>query len=66
MKELANEKQREESKETNTVFILLFPALIIAGIAVLYAPLFASIIGIALAIYQFLMINKFVVDFYNK
>jgi len=57
---------KDEMKETNTAFILLFPALIIAGMAVLWAPLFASVIAIALAIYQFLMLRQFIRDYYKK
>ena len=32
------EKKKEDMKSTNTAFILMFPALILAGVAGLYAP----------------------------
>lgn len=54
----------QEKKATNTAFILMFPALILAGIAVFYAPLYISLVAILLAIYQFLMVKRFILDFY--
>jgi hypothetical protein len=57
---------QEESRATSTAFILMFPALILAGIAVFLAPLPVSVLAIALAVYQFLMIKKFIEDYYRK
>ena len=53
-------------KATSTAFILMFPALILAGMAVFYAPVYGSLLAVALAIYQFLMIKKFIEDYYKK
>ena len=57
----------EERKATNTAFILMFPALILAGMAGLWAAtLYAKFLVIALAFYQFLMLKKFIQDYYKK
>lgn len=53
-----------EQKATNTAFILMFPALILAGMAALYAPVVGSLLAIVLALYQFLMLKKFIEDYY--
>lgn len=55
-----------DKKATNTAFIMMFPALILAAIGVFYAPMLISVIGIALAIYQFLMLKKFIEDYYKR
>jgi len=56
----------EEKKATNTAFILMFPSLILAGIAVFYAKsIFMSFLAIALAFYEFLMLHKFIIDYYK-
>ena len=55
----------KDAKATSTAFILMFPALILAGLAVFYAPLGISLISVCLAIYQFLMIKKFIEDYYK-
>jgi len=61
------EKIREDRRITNTAFILMFPALILAGMAGLWAPtIYAKFLVIALAFYQFLMIAKFIQDYYKK
>ena len=55
------------NKTTNTAFILLFPSLILAGMAVYFATsIISSGFAIALAIYQFIMIKKFIEEYYNK
>lgn len=74
MKDKQTERWREEGREeylkdkkaTNTAFIMMFPALILAAIGVFYAPLLISLMGIALAIYQFLMLKKFIEDYYKS
>ena len=70
MRKTLFEKDREndimDKKATNTAFIMMFPALILAAIGVFYAPMLISVIGIALAIYQFLMLKKFIEDYYRK
>jgi len=54
------------TKATNTAFILMFPCLILAGMAALYANSIAgSVLAIALGIYQFLMLKKFIEDYYK-
>ena len=56
----------EEKKATKSAFYLMFPALISAAIAAYYAPLLISLIAVALALYQFLLLKSFINDFYNK
>jgi len=58
-------ENRKDAKATSTAFILMFPALILAGLAVFYAPLGISVVAVCLAIYQFLMIKKFIEDYYK-
>jgi Flp pilus assembly protein TadB len=65
-KEAIEPYSSEERKLMNTTFLLLFPALIIAIIAVYYSTVIMSAIAIALALYQFIMIRKFVEDYYIK
>jgi len=55
-----------ESKATNTAFILMFPSLLITIIAVLSAVSYVSLLAIGLAIYQFLLLKKFIEDYYKK
>jgi len=57
---------KEDRKATNTAFIMLFPALIISAIAVLNSDMYLGSIAIMLAIYQFVMAKKFIVDYYRK
>lgn len=62
-----DEEWAEERKATNTAFILMFPALILAGMAGLWAStLYAKFLVISLAFYQFLMLKKFIQDYYKK
>jgi len=57
----------EDRKATNAAFILMFPALILSGMAGLWAPTIPSkFLVIALAVYQFLMLKKFIQDYYKK
>jgi hypothetical protein len=67
MKEQKEEKfvDIKEARATKTAFILMFPAVIIAGLAAYYAPVGISLLSIALAVYQFLMLKSFVQDFYR-
>jgi len=56
-----------ERKSTNTAFILMFPALILAGLAVVSLTSFwLKVLACALAVYQFLMLKKFIEDYYKK
>ena len=56
-----------DKKATNTAFILMFPALILAGMAGLFAiSLWSKLLVIALSVYQFLMLKKFIQDYYKK
>jgi hypothetical protein len=67
VEERDEEKWAEERKATNTAFILMFPALILAGMAGLWAEtLCAKFLVISLAFYQFLMLKKFIQDYYKK
>lgn len=60
------EEYMTERKATNTAFILMFPTLIMAMMGVIWSPLYGAMITIALAIYQFLMLKKFIEDYYKK
>jgi uncharacterized membrane protein len=58
--------ESKSTKSTNTAFILMFPCLILAGMAALYASsIFGSVLAVALGIYQFLMLKKFIEDYYK-
>lgn len=61
-----DEKKILDRKSTNTAFYLMFPALILAGIAIYYSSLGGAVLSTALAIYQFLMLKKFIEDYYRK
>lgn len=62
-----DEETKTSEKSTNTAFILMFPCLILAGMAALYAnSIPASLLAIALGIYQFLMLKKFIEDYYKS
>jgi len=67
MKSMETTKNQEEvtKKTTSTAFLLMFPALVIAGFAALYSPIGISLLSIALAAYQFLMLKKFIQDYYS-
>lgn len=60
------DKPKLNSPGTNTAFILMFPTLILAGIAGIYASFPAKVLAIALAAYQFLMLKKFIEDYYKN
>lgn len=55
----------EEKKVVSTAFLLMFPALIVAAIAAFYAPVMISFVAIALCLYQFIMIARFIKDYYS-
>jgi len=59
------EEKARDNKATNTAFLLMFPALILAAGMAFWAPLYASLLAIGLAMYQFLMLKKFISDYYN-
>ena len=59
-------EERKEQKETSTAFLMMFPALIIAILGLAYAPVWAALVIIALVIYQFLMLKKFIEDYYKR
>jgi len=59
--------EQEEKRATNTAFILMFPALILAGMAALFAvSWYTKLLVVALAAYQFIMVKKFIQDYYKK
>ena len=61
------EAEREDKKSTNTAFILMFPALILAVIAAYCAKSVAvSLLAVALALYEFIMTKKFIQDYYKN
>ena len=60
---ISKEELMSEKKATKTAFILMFPALILAGMAVFYSPLYGSLLAIALTIYQFIMLKQFIEDY---
>lgn len=61
-----SEEKKNDEKQTTTAFILIFPTLILAGIAAFYAPVSMSIIAVILALYQFLVQKKFIQEYYQK
>ena len=62
-----NEEDEERNKITTTAFFLMFPCFILAGMAVLYSPtLPGGVLAIALSIYQFFMLKKFIEDYYKR
>ena len=63
---MKQKETKDSEKTTSTAFILMFPAFILAGMAALWAPLYGSLLAVALAIYQFLMLKKFIEDYYKK
>jgi hypothetical protein len=66
VKEAYKEKTIEQ-KTTTTAFILVFPTLLLAGMAALFAEgIWARVLVTALGIYQLLMFKKFIEDYYNK
>jgi len=66
-KEKEEERAEERSKITTTAFFLMFPCFILAGMAVLYSPgLPGGLLAIALSIYQFFMLKKFIEDYYKR
>ena len=72
MSKISNEEKRKtkeikalDNKATSTAFILMFPSLILAGMAALSSTVFGSLLAVSLAIYQFLMLKKFIIDYYN-
>jgi hypothetical protein len=60
------EEKYDEVKATNTAFILMFPALLLAGIAVFYAVNWLKLLVLALTVYQFILLKKFIQDYYKK
>lgn len=61
------EEAKKKDISTNTAFYLMFPTLILAGIATYFArPLGFSIIALAIAIYQLFMLGKFIQDYYRR
>ena len=61
------EDKEQTGKATNTAFILMFPALILAGMAAFSAQsILSSLLALALAVYQFLMLKKFIEDYYKN
>ena len=55
---------REKKKEVLTLFLMLFPSLIITGLVTGFAVLSLSIIAIALFFYQAVIIKNFLDDYY--
>jgi len=64
--EVPTPTEYDSSRTTNTAFILMFPTLILAGIAAMNSTLPSGLLAIALAIYQFLMLKKFIEDYYRN
>lgn len=64
-----NEKRKSEldRKATKTAFILMFPALILAGIAAYSArSIPVSLLAVVIAIFQFILLKQFIDDYYRK
>jgi hypothetical protein len=62
---MKKQEQYDEVKVTNTAFILMFPALILAGIAVFHVPNWIKLLVLALTVYQFILLKKFIQDYYK-
>ncbi len=62
-----NTAEVDSTKATSTAFILMFPTVLLTLIAVVSASdLLLSAFAIGLSIYQFLLIKKFIEDYYRK
>jgi len=57
----------EQVRTTSTAYFLMFPCFVLAAMATLWAPGIPSGgLAIALSIYQFFMLKKFIEDYYKK
>lgn len=56
----------KDKKITSSAFLIIFPTLVLAGIAAFYAPMAVSIVSVIIAFYQFLMLKKFLEDYYRR
>lgn len=71
-KEIMDKKKEKKpvdvvsTKTTNTAFILMFPSLLLTVIAVISSVSYISLLAIGLVIYQFLLLKKFIEDYYKK
>lgn len=69
MKTEKKELTPEEKKITSTLWMTIFPTLILAVIAIVFIPgslWWFCLIVILLAIYEFILIKKLVEEFYRK
>jgi len=65
--EVGLDDEKRLKKSTNTAFILMFPCLILAGMAAFLSRSIAgSVLAVALGVYQFLMLKKFIEDYYKN
>ena len=66
MSDIKEEKVKKK-KTTNTAFILMFPTLILAGIAVWFPQdIEIKLLAGGMAVYQFLMMKKFIEEYYKN
>lgn len=66
---MAKEKERKEvtpieQKSVLTTFVLLFPSMLIALIAIVHSSIFIAVLAIALFCYQAILLKSFVSDHY--
>lgn len=71
MAKLKKEKKPEspeEKKKTITAFLLIFPSLIIGLMAIIASaqPLGFNLLIVVLEIYQFILMQQFINDFYKS
>ena len=59
------DKIKSEQKATSTAFILMYPSAILVGIVIWYASLISGMLALSLGVYQFLMLKKFIEDYYK-
>jgi len=62
-----NEETAEEVKETNAAFLLMLPSVLTTCLAAYYVPtIIFKLVVVVLGIYQFVMLKKFIVDYYKN
>jgi hypothetical protein len=59
-------KGKKDDKATSTAFILMFPTLLLAGIAVFHLVIWLKFLTLSLTVYQFILLKKFIQDYYKK
>ena len=65
--EIKERESPDEKKKTLTAFLLMFPSVIIAVVAMIIsnAPIWANFLIVGLIVYQFVLLQQFIQDFYK-